>query len=133
MPKTANKGIRFTEEELGRADALLTQFPEFRSQAEVLHQAALIGLLLLATQAIRPGLEAYAGYRPDDLAALLKYRLLPAIDFLIARDALPVTVQRPAGGPAAPPTHVAVGNPDTALLVPDAAAGLDELGTNFLE
>ena len=129
MPKTANKGIRFIEEELRQADALLAQFPEFRSQADVLHQAALIGLLVLATQAIRPGVDAYAGYGADDLAALLKYRLMPAIDFLIERNALPASLQRPTGGR---PEHATMSNPDTTLIAPDAAEGLDDLGTSFM-
>ena len=53
---------------------------------------------------VRTPIGSFAGSlsenRPDDLAALLKPRLMPAIDFLIARGALPmVFTMQPAGGP----------------------------------
>jgi hypothetical protein len=132
MPKTTNKGIRFTDEELQRADALLVQLVEFRSESDLLHHAAVIGLLVLATQATRPGLPAYAGYEPDDLAALLKYRLMPAVDFLIEWNALPISLQQPAAHSDEPPAREAAGNADT-TIVPDAAEGLGDLGTSFME
>src|SRR6266508_4383217 len=90
MPRTTNKGVRFTGEELGRIEKLRAQLPEYSSEADLLHHAALLGILVLATYATRPDLPPYAGYTPDDLAALLKPRLMPAIDFLIARGALPI-------------------------------------------
>jgi hypothetical protein len=130
---TFNKGIRFTDEELALADALLKQFPEFRSQADVLHQAALIGLLVLATQAIRPGLPAYAGYRPSDLAALLKYRLMSAIDFLIEHNAVPAALSRPVSSPDAPQAQEVADDRDTTVIVADAAEGLDDLGSGFMD
>ena len=138
MPKptpriTVNKGIRFTDEELDRADALLAQFPEFRSQAEVLHQAALIGLMVLSTQATRPGLPAYAGYQADDLAALLKYRLMPALDFLITRKAVPASLQRPADGAAELQAREVASTADATSIAPEAAEGFDDLGTSFME
>lgn len=130
---TFNKGIRFTDEELDQADALLAQFPEFRSQADVLHQAALIGLMVLATQATRPGLPVYVGYQPGDLAALLKYRLMPALDFLIEHNALPGSLQRAADGAAAPHDPEIASAPDATILAPEAAEGLDDLGTSFMD
>jgi hypothetical protein len=135
MPKphaTYNKGIRFTDEELIRADALLAQFPEFRSQAEVLHQAALIGLLVLATQATRPGLLRYAGYRADDLAALLKYRLMSAIDFLTTQQALPARGDLPVSSHAATVVGAATADSGTAIAL-EAAEGLDDLGAHFMD
>lgn len=90
MPRTTNKGIRFTDAELERIEKLRAQLPEYSSEADLLHHAALLGILVLATYANRPDLPPYAGYAPDDLAALLKPRLMPAIDFLIERDALPM-------------------------------------------
>jgi len=90
MPRTTNKGIRFTDAELERIEKLRAQLPEYSSEADLLHHAALLGILVLATYATRPDLPSYAGYAPDDLAALLKLRLIPAIDFLIERDALPM-------------------------------------------
>jgi hypothetical protein len=138
MPKrtprvTVNRGIRFTDEELVRADALLAQFPEFRSQADVLHQAALIGLLVLATQATRPGLLAYAGYEADDLAALLKYRLMSTLDFLVAQNAVPAALMRPTNSHDEPQVCRIANNPDTMLIGADAAEGLDDLGSVFME
>jgi hypothetical protein len=135
MPKplaTFNKGIRFTDEELMRADALLVQFPEFRSQAEVLHQAALIGLLVLATQATRPGLLRYAGYQADDLAALLKYRLMSAIDFLVAQQAMPTRVDLLVSSHALPLVGAALADSGTAIAL-DAAEGLNDLGASFMD
>src|SRR6266540_7441160 len=88
MPRTTNKGVRFTDAELARIEKLRAQLPEYSSEADLLHHAALLGILLLATYATRPDLPLYAGYGPDDLAALLKPRLMPAIDFLLERGAL---------------------------------------------
>src|SRR5215211_7024421 len=90
MPRTTNKGIRFTDAELERIEKLRAQLPEYSSEADLLHHAALLGILVLATYATRPDLPPYAGYGADDLAALLKPRLMPAIDFLSERGALPV-------------------------------------------
>src|SRR5262249_42543485 len=90
MPRTTNKGIRFTGAELERIEKLRAQLPEYSSEADLLHHAALLGILVLATYATRPDLPMYASYGPNDLAALLKPRLMPAIDFLIERGALPM-------------------------------------------
>src|SRR6266545_3034129 len=84
---TVSKGIRLTEAELEHVRKLLPQYPECASEAELLRQATLIGLYVLAAQAT--GQPAYGGYQPDELVALLKYRVLPAIDFLFERDAYP--------------------------------------------
>ena len=135
MPKphaTFNKGIRFTDEELAQADALLAQFPEFRSQAEVLHQAALIGLLVLATQATCPGLLLYAGYKADDLAALLKYRLMSAIEFLTTQQAMPATTGKPMGSHDAP-AAASIASVVSTTIALDAAEGLDDLGAGFMD
>jgi hypothetical protein len=82
---TTTKGVRLTPEELVHVGKLLAQYPECASEAELLRQATLIGVYVLAAQATRQ--PAYAGYQPGDLAALLKERVLPAIDFLFAHDA----------------------------------------------
>src|SRR6266511_1745877 len=102
MPRTTNKGIRFTDAELERIEKLRAQLPEYSSEADLLHHAALLGILLLATYATRPDLPLYAGYGPDDLAALLKPRLMPAIDFLIERGALPMWFLARLDGSTAP-------------------------------
>ena len=89
MPRTTNKGVRFTAAELTCIDTLRPQLPEYTSDADLLRHAALLGMLVLATQATRPGMTPYAGYRADDLAALLRPRLLPALDFLAVYDSMP--------------------------------------------
>ena len=98
----------------------------------ILHQAALIGLLVLATQATRPGLLRYAGYEADDLAALLKYRLMSAIDFLIAQQAMPTRVDLPVSSHAAPMVSAAAADLSTTVTL-DAAEGLDDLGAHFMD
>src|SRR5918911_983414 len=84
---TVTKGVRLTEDELDHVALLLPRYPECASEAELLRQATLIGVYVLAAQAV--GEPAYGGYRPDELVALLKYRVLPAIDFLFEHDAFP--------------------------------------------
>src|SRR5262245_23030875 len=84
---TVTKGIRLTEDELTRVRNLLPQYPECSSEAELLRQATLLGVYVLAAQAI--GQPAHAGYQPGELVALLKYRVLPAIDFLFEQGAYP--------------------------------------------
>jgi hypothetical protein len=95
---TVTKGVRLTPEELDHVGKLLAQYPECASEAELLRQATLIGLYVLAAQAI--GQPAHGGYQPDELIALLKYRVLPAIDFLFEHDAYPALYRvRKAGSP----------------------------------
>jgi hypothetical protein len=54
MLRTTNKGIRFTDAELERIEKLRAQLPEYSSEADLLHHAALLGILVLATYATRP-------------------------------------------------------------------------------
>src|SRR3954447_4798097 len=84
---TVTKGVRLTPDELDHVGKLLPQYPECASEAELLRQATLIGLYVLAAQAT--GQPAHGGYQPSDLVALLKYRVLPAIDFLFEHDGYP--------------------------------------------
>lgn len=78
--------IRLTADERTRCAALLAHFPELANLSDVLRHALTLGTLLMAVQATRPGQPmAYAGYAPDDLAALLAPRLLPALGFLQAQ------------------------------------------------
>ncbi len=135
MPRTTNKGIRFTDDEVGHIAKLRAQLPEYSSEADLLHHAALLGMLVLATYATRPDLPPYAGYGSDDLAALLKPRLLPAIDFLLAHGALPVVVtMRPAGGLDRPAATIAHPEPDGNTMIDIAvAADLEGLGSGFMD
>src|SRR6266498_1613678 len=73
---TVTKGIRLTPDELGYVGKLLGQYPECASEAELLRQATLIGLYVLAAQAT----------------------VLPAIDFLFAHDAYPALYRLHAAG-----------------------------------
>lgn len=125
MPRTTNKGIRFTDEELTQVGLLRAQLPEYSSEADLLRHAALLGMLVLATSARRPGLPRYAGYAPDDLAALLRSRLMPAIDFLLGHGALPAMLaQRHEAEPELP---------SAPAIAEAVVAELEGLGTGFME
>ena len=135
MPRTTNKGVRFTDDELARIEKLRAQLTEYSSEADLLHHAALLGILVLATYATRPDMAPYAGYGADDLAALLKPRLMPAIDFLIARGALPMvfTMQLTSGLGAAT-TAIADPERDGETTIHAAAADdLESLGSGFMD
>src|SRR6185295_19373955 len=93
---TVTKGVRLTPDELVHVGKLLTQYPECASEAELLRQATLIGLYVLAAQAT--GQPAHGGYQPDELVALLKYRVLPAIDFLFEHEAYPALYRLRSAG-----------------------------------
>ena len=67
---TVTKGVRLTPDEFVHAGKLLSQYPECASEAELLRQATLVGLYVLAAQAT--GQPAHGGYQPDELVALLK-------------------------------------------------------------
>jgi hypothetical protein len=129
---TATKGIRLTPDELDHVGKLLVQYPECANEAEFLRQATLIGLYVLAAQAT--GQPAHGGYQPDELVALLKYRVLPAIDFLFAHDAYPALYRMPtvASATEAPPASPTQGTPSTQIAA-QAADDLGDLGTGFME
>src|SRR5215213_2042290 len=97
---TVTKGIRLTGDELTRVRNLLPQYPECASEAELLRQATLLGVYVLAAQAT--GHPVHGGYQPSELVALLKYRVLPAIDFLFAHDAYPALYRTREATAAAP-------------------------------
>ncbi len=129
---TITKGVRLTPDELAHAGKLLAQYPECASEAELLRQATLIGLYVLAAQAT--GQPAHGGYPPAELVALLKYRVLPAIDFLFAHDAYPALNRVSVAGTAieelpASETQGATSTP----IAAEAAADLGDLGTGFME
>src|SRR5512145_333847 len=122
---TMTKGVRLTQAELAHVGTLLPQFPECASEAELLRQATLIGIYVLAAQAT--GQPRYGGYEPDELVALLKYRVLPAIDFLFEHDAVPTLYQR---SPEITPAEAAI---DSTPIAKGAAEDLEGLGTGFME
>jgi hypothetical protein len=129
---TVTKGVRLTPEELAHVGMLLTQYPECASEAELLRQATLIGLYVLAAQAT--GQPAHGGYQPDALIALLKYRVLPAIDFLFAHDAYPALYRVHVAGSAIEelPDSTVEGATSTQIAA-QAAEELGDLGTSFME
>src|SRR6266545_5254249 len=129
---TVSKGIRLTEAELEHVQKLLPQYPECASEAELLRQATLIGLYVLAAQATAQ--PAYGGYRPDELVALLKYRVLPAIDFLFERDAFPALYRLRAASSAGAETPTPEeGSATGTQIVAEAAEELGDLGTDFMD
>ncbi|HEU4321974.1 MAG TPA: hypothetical protein VFS21_02390 [Roseiflexaceae bacterium] len=133
MPRTTNKSVRLTPEELERVTALLQQLPEYSSEADLLKQAALLGLHVLATQANRPGVPGrYAGYPPADLAAQLQTRLLPALMFLVSQQALPPGFAFGWSPPAAAIEPV-VPEPEAPRFDAAAAANLEQLGSGWLD
>lgn len=129
---TVTKGIRLTGDELRRVRDLLPQYPECASEAELLRQATLLGIYVLAAQA--SGHPAYGGYQPDELMALLKYRVLPAIDFLFEHDAYPA-LYRARETAAVAPLSAELPSSDgmNTQIIPNAAAFLGEIGTEFMD
>lgn len=128
---TVSKGVRLTEAELEHVRKLLPQYPECASEAELLRQATLIGLYVLAAQA--SGQPAYGGYQRDELIALLKYRVLPAIDFLFEHDAFPALYRLRAASSAAAEVPSAEGGSTGTQIVAEAADELGDLGTGFID
>ena len=129
---TFTKGVRLTPEELVHVGNLLAHSPECASEAELLRQATLIGVYVLAAQAT--GQPAYGGYQPSDLVALLKYRVLPAIDFLFEHDAYPALYRlRTAGSGAVELPSPIVDGAANMHSAAEAAGELNDLGTGFME
>ena len=129
---TVTKGIRLTPDELAHVGNLLPQYPECASEAELLLQATLIGLYVLAAQAT--GQPAHGGYQPDELVALLKYRVLPAMDFLFAHDAYPALYRvRVAGSAIEQLPASAIEGTTSTQIAAEAAEDLTDLGTGFME
>jgi hypothetical protein len=129
---TVTKGIRLTEDELAHVGNLLPQYPECASEAELLRQATLIGLYVLAAQAT--GQPAYGGYQPDELVALLKYRVLPALDFLFEHAAYPALYCLRAASRAveeAPAPEI--GDTTSTRIIAEVADDLGDLGTGFMD
>jgi hypothetical protein len=129
---TVTKGVRLTPDELVHVGKLLAQYPECASEAEFLRQATLIGLYVLAAQAT--GQPAHGGYPPDKLIALLKYRVLPAIDFLFEHNAYPALYRvREAGRPIHDLPGSTVESATSKQIAAEAADDLGDLGTGFME
>ena len=129
---TVTKGVRLTPDELVHVGKLLAQYAECASEAELLRQATLIGLYVLAAQAT--GQPAHGGYQPDALVALLKYRVLPAIDFLFEHDAYPALYRvRVAGSAIQELPSSRIEDAMNTQIAAEAAEELGDLGTGFME
>ena len=135
--QTVPKSIRLTPSDIGRIGDLLHQYPEARSESGLMGTALEIGLLTLAAGAMRPGLPGrHGGYAEDDLAALLRTRLLPAIEFLCARGALPGIVSampvQPQGAAvtSGDENHLRTVEP---LFDVSAADAIAALGADFMD
>jgi len=98
----------------------------------LLRQATLLGVYVLAAQAT--GHPPHGGYQPGELVALLKYRVLPAIDFLYEHGAYPALYRTREVAVASPPASEVTGS-DTVntQIIPNAAAFLGEIGTGFMD
>jgi len=135
MSRTTTKGVRLTNDELQRVEQLRAHFPEYSSDADLLRHATLLEVMVLATYVPQPEAPPYAHYGPDDLVALLKPRLMPAIDFLIEHGALPNVFPRHAADDlqmraiaGTQPEH------DDAAAIDEAVAGdLEGLGSHFMD
>lgn len=134
--------IRLTADERARCVALLAHFPELANLSDVLRQALTLGTLLMAVQAMRPGQPMpYAGYAPDDLAALLAPRLLPALAFLQAQGvltpgtlSLSTAISQPLVSQDGLDQCGEVIEEDTRRYInQDAADDLAAIGTDFLD
>jgi hypothetical protein len=126
---TVPRSIRMTPEEVTQARRLLTQYPEIPTEAELLRQAALIGLWVLSAQA-----PEQAGYEPEALAKLLRYRIAPAIDLIVEQGVLPTLHALLAEREAVAPVGALEAAQEAAPLIDAAAAAdMEELGTGFLE
>jgi len=135
--QTIPKSIRLTPADIQRIGDLLHQYPEARSESGLMGTALDVGLLLLAAGAVRPSLPGrHGGYAEDDLAALLRIRLLPAIEFLSARGALPGIVSAlPAPMHSAAVTSAGENHRtlDEPLFDPSAADAIAALGADFMD
>jgi hypothetical protein len=135
MSRTTTKGVRLTDVELQRVEQLRAHFPEYSSDADLLRHATLLGVMVLATYVPQPEVPPYANYRPEDLVALLKPRLMPAIDFLIERGALPKVFPRQTADDlqvrAIAGTQQEQGDE---VAIDEAVAGdLEGLGSHFMD
>jgi hypothetical protein len=129
--RTTPKTIRLTREELERVQDLLPHFPEASTEAELLRQATLLGLQVLAAQA--PDL---AGYAPAQLASLLRYRIVGALDLLIDQQALPALHRLIAEREQRAALRARENEVETEEAPPideAVAEELSELGTDFLD
>lgn len=117
--------------------AVQGHFPEiYETTTDVYLEAIRRGLLAIAAESTRPRPGQYANFDLADLCALLRSKMLPLADFMLAHGMLPVHVtvadSRP-NAPAAWPTRPVPARSADLGIDPTAATGLEILGTTLLE
>jgi hypothetical protein len=131
---TTTKSTRLSEEEVAFLQRLIGHFPEYRSESQLLHNATMLGLWMLAVGARRPGLPPFGGYAVHDLAALIQPRLLAAIDFLVQQGHLPALLSSLQA--LTPPTPIpprAAPSITEHAFDPHIADDMANLGTDFMD
>ena len=130
---TRPKAIRLSDEEIRFVQQLVPHFPELRSESDLLYHAAILGLWMMGTAARRPGLPAFGGLDGADLAALIRPRVLAALDFLAEYGELPRLIS--ASVLLDGDTALISDEPGSAVPAfdPEAAEALADLGTDFMD
>jgi hypothetical protein len=131
---------RYTEAEIAAFERLIDQYPELGSVNQLMRHAALIGQLVMAAGALRPGPLQYGGHDPADLAAHLARHLAPAWPLLVQHQHLahllpPVLLTLASGTAPVPPVPSDAPAPPVAMpsrfdpLAADdiASLGIDEI------
>lgn len=130
--KTVSKSIRFTEDEHDLLAAIMdANSLHFRSEADALRVAALIGLRVLAVRGVLVGEPTPVN--PAQLAAELAVELLPVYELLAQYDKLPAMLQRPAMVPAPPAVPIAPPPAPLPVVASEASQTLRAFGTSFLD
>src|SRR5688500_7720743 len=80
--RTAIRGLRLTPKEVEWSRALQQAFPEIATETDLAYQAWLRGMFLMTAEAHRPEALETIGYKPEELALILRRRLLPVLDYL---------------------------------------------------
>ena len=123
------KTIRLVDQDVTLLKSLNAVLYQYSTEADVLTEAARIGMLVLSATALQSG-EELAGFAPPILAARLRVALLPALDLMVQQRTLPAMLGAvsPAPGsesPSPPGPETGVG----ATIASDLAG----LGSGFLD
>lgn len=107
MGQTVVKSVRLDQVELETVERLLRRFKRYRSEADLLHHACILGLRDMAIEAGGSGTTPYAGLDPNELADDAEQIILRLCNFLITRGRLPALLaQLTQLAPVAPPSSV---------------------------
>lgn len=137
--KTQPRSVRLNDAESNLIQTLRAHYPEVRTDTEMLYRIFTNGLLVTASQANLPHVEApiYGGYNPETLAIQLERVLAPSIEFLLSQGRLTMLRHSDQAAlldgvevPPAPIPVTVLGEPSP--FVDDAADELDAFGADFL-